>query len=410
MSSFDLLGVAVDSLRANVLRTSLTMLGIVIGVAAVIAMVAIGAGAESRVQNLIQNLGTNILVVQNGTSMSSGARGGAGTQPSLTEGDAEAIGREIISVEISAPSVRGVGQLVYGNMNWSTALQGITPDYFDARNWVIAHGRNFSDVDVRSAAKVAVIGQTVADKLLPGQDPVGQMIRIARVPFTVIGVLQAKGQTPFGSDQDDILFLPLSTAKKRVIGGRQARGDLVANITVKVRDAESIAEAEHDLKELLRLRHRLRPGQPDDFHVRNVSQFLEARAESSRVMALLLASVAGVSLIVGGIGIMNIMLVSVTERTREIGLRMAVGARNRDIMLQFVLEAVALSLVGGVVGIVLGSASSMALATFGDWPTIIQAEAIIIAVGFSAAVGVFFGYYPARKAARLDPIESLRHE
>jgi putative ABC transport system permease protein len=410
MNKLDLFRVALDSLRANVLRTSLTMLGIIIGVAAVIAMVAVGAGAESRVQSLIQNLGANILIVQNGSSTSGGARGGAGTQPSLTEDDAETIVRAIPAVEIAAPSVRGTGQVVFGNANWSTSLQGISTDYLPARNWTIARGRAFTAAEQRAAAKVALVGQTIVDKLLPGQDPVGQIIRIQRVPFTVIGVLEAKGQTPYGSDQDDLVYIPLATAKKRVLGGRRVRGDYVGSITVKARSAEVVAEAEREVKELLRTRHRIRPGQPDDFVVRNVAQFLEARAESSRVMSLLLASVAGVSLIVGGIGIMNIMLVSVTERTREIGLRMAVGARNRDIMVQFVIEAVTLSLVGGAVGIALGVAGSMAVAATAGWPMLIEPAAIVMAVGFSGAVGIFFGYYPARKAARLDPIESLRHE
>jgi putative ABC transport system permease protein len=410
MSLFDCMLTAFGSLRANPMRSVLTALGIIIGVGAVIAMVAVGAGAERRVQTVIQNLGTNILIVLNGTTTSSGRRQGYGSKPSLTEGDAKALAAEIPSVLIAAPSVRGAGQLVAGNVNWYTGIYGTDTDYFEARGWKLAKGRLQTPAESRAAAKVAILGNTVAEQLFPGQDPLGQIIRVQRVPFEVIGVFAAKGQTPNGTDQDDVVFVPLSTAKKRVLGGRQVRGDYLGSIVVQVRSAAEVAEAETQVKELLRRRHRLQRGQADDFYVRNLAQILEARAESSRIMGILLAAVAGVSLIVGGIGIMNIMLVSVTERTAEIGLRMALGARSRDIMAQFVIEAVLLSVIGGIVGIALGVAGSVALAQAGDWPTLIETEAVVAAVFFSGAVGIFFGYYPARKASRLDPIIALRHE
>ncbi len=404
MSFFDCMLTAFGSLRANPMRSVLTALGIIIGVGAVIAMVAVGAGAEHRVQTVIQNLGTNILIVLNGR------RQGYGSKPSLTEGDAKALAAEIPAVQIAAPSVRGAGQLIAGNTNWYTGIYGTDNDYFEARSWNIEKGRVYLPNEMRSAAKVAILGHTVADQLFPGQDPVGQIIRVQRVPFEIIGVFAAKGQTPNGTDQDDVLFVPLSTAKKRVLGGRQVRGDFLGSIVVQARSAGEVAEAEAQIKEVLRRRHRLQRGQADDFYVRNLSQILEARAESSRIMGILLAAVAGVSLIVGGIGIMNIMLVSVTERTAEIGLRMALGARGRDIMAQFVIEAVMLSVIGGIIGIALGIAGSVALAKAGDWPTVIETEAVVAAVIFSGAVGIFFGYYPARKASKLDPIIALRHE
>ncbi len=410
MKALDSLLTALDSLRTNILRTALTTLGIIIGVAAVIAMVAVGAGAEQRVQALIQSLGANVLIVLNGTSVSGGARGGSGSVISLTTADARALEQEVPAVRIAAPMVRGSGQIIFGNANWFTTIYGAPQSYLEARDWVVDRGRGFTAADERGARKVALVGQSVVDELFAGTDPIGASIRIKRVPFKVVGVTGVKGQTPFGRDQDDVVFIPLSTAKKRVLGGRQVRADFVGAITVKARTAELIGEAETEVSETLRRRHRIRPGQPDDFVVRNIAQILEARAESQRTMAFLLAAVAGVSLIVGGIGIMNIMLVSVTERTREIGLRMAVGARGRDIMVQFVIEAVALSLIGGLIGSPLGVGGSLAVARLAGWPMIVSPGAILLAMGFSAVVGIFFGYYPARKAARLDPIEALRHE
>jgi len=362
------------------------------------------------VQAEIQSLGANILVVQNGTRLASGARGASGSAISLTEADARALEAEVPAVAIAAPSVRGSGQIVYGNTNWFTTILGAGDAYLQSRDWVIASGRTFSVADERAAAKVAILGRTVVDRLFEGRDPVGETVRILRVPFSVVGVTEARGQTPYGSDQDDVIFVPLASAKKRVIGGNRVRGEHVHAITVKARGPELIAEAEREVVEVLRRRHRIRAGAPDDFSVRNITQILEARRASERTMGFLLACVASVALLVGGIGIMNIMLVSVTERTREIGLRMAVGAAGRQILAQFVIEAVTLSLFGGLLGIGLGIGGSLLAARLADWPIVISPEAILLAVAASAAVGIFFGYYPALKASRLDPIEALRHQ
>ncbi|HIO39619.1 MAG TPA: FtsX-like permease family protein [Rhodospirillales bacterium] len=401
---------ALGAIQANVLRSVLTALGIIIGVAAVIVMISVGAGAQKQVDDVIKKLGSNLVIVVPGTTTSGGARGARGSRRTLTEDDAIAIQNEVPTVRVSAPTVRGSGQIIFGNRNWSTVIRGVTPDYGQAREWEIADGRWFSNDEVRSAAKVALIGETVSESLFGNDNPVGQIIRIKRVPFTVIGTLVGKGETPMGNDMDDVVFIPLTTAKKRTLGGRRVSGRLVGVVFVKSNSAEVVDDTIRDMTKLLRLRHKLRPGQPNDFFVRNLSSILEARANSSRVMNLLLAAVASISLIVGGIGIMNIMLVSVTERTREIGLRMAVGAKGRDILLQFLIEAVTLSLIGGVIGIVFGLGGSYIIAMIGNSPAIVQPYSIFLAFGFAAAVGVFFGFYPARKAARLDPIEALRYE
>jgi putative ABC transport system permease protein len=401
---------ALRALHANVMRSVLTTLGIIIGVAAVIIMVSVGAGAEAQVAALIQSLGSNLIIVLPGTSTSGGVRLGRGTRPTITEDDAAAIQREIPTVQAVAASVRGSGQVVFGNLNWSTIIYGVTPEYLDVREWEIATGRAFTRAEVKAAAKVVLLGETVVESLFPDQNPVGQIVRIKRVPFEVMGVLRGKGQTPMGQDQDDIVFIPLSTAKKRVLGGRSLSGKTVGAIFVKAHAPELVSETEEQMRAVLRQRHRLRQDQDDDFFIRNLSQILETRAESSRAMALLLAAVASVSLIVGGIGIMNIMLVSVTERTREIGLRMAIGARSRDILAQFLIEAVTLSLIGGLIGILVGLGGSMGIAKASNWPTVIEINSVILAFAFSAAVGVFFGFYPARKAGNLDPIEALRYE
>jgi putative ABC transport system permease protein len=410
MTHLDAVLVALRALRANVLRSVLTTLGIIIGVGAVIVMIAVGAGAEARMAELINSLGSNLVMVLPGSSTAGGVRLGAGTRPSITEEDAVAIQREIPSVHVAAPSIRGNGQVVFGNLNWSTLIYGVTPEYLVARDWEIEKGRAFTTEEVKGAVKVALLGQTVAENLFPGQDPVGQMVRIKRVPFKVVGVLKGKGETLMGRDQDDTLFIPLTSARKRVLGGRELGGDTVGVIYVKVRETGLVPQAIQETTELLRQRHRIRPGQEDDFFIRNLSQVMETRAESARAMSLLLAAVASVSLIVGGIGIMNIMFVSVTERTREIGLRMAVGARSRDIMTQFLIESVTLSLVGGFIGVILGVMGSVLIATAGEWPTLVEIRSVLLAFGFAAAVGVFFGFYPARKASRLDPIVALRYE
>jgi len=402
--------IAVRALRVNKLRSALTMLGIIIGVSAVIAMVGVGAGAQARVAEQIQSLGSNLIIALSGSVTSSGIRLGTGSQLTISEDDASAIAREVPSVQVAAPAVRGTAQVVYGNLNWSTVIQGVTPDYFEARDWPAVDGRQISVEDVDGATKVALVGQTTALNLFGEAEPTGQIIRIKKVPFTVIGMLDRKGQSSWGQDQDDIIMIPISTAKKKVLGTSQASPRSVGSISIKVRPGEDMAEAENQIRALLRQRHRLQPFQDDDFWLRNLSEVLQTQEESSRVMTYLLAAIASVSLLVGGIGIMNIMLVSVTERTREIGLRMAVGARRRHILLQFLIEAVTLSLIGGTAGIALGLSGSRAISYFAEWRTLVAPEAIVLAFGFAAGIGIFFGFYPARKASRLDPIEALRYE
>ena len=402
--------IAVRALRVNKLRSALTMLGIVIGVGAVITMVAVGAGAQARVAEQIQSLGSNMIIVLSGSILSGGVRMGSGSQLTITEDDAWAIQREIPAVAAAAPTSRGGAQVVYGNLNWATGIQGVTLEFFTAREWDVADGRLFSQEEVEGAGKVALVGLTVAGNLFGDSDPLGQVIRIKNVPFTVIGVLERKGQTTFGQDQDDTVLIPLSTAKKKVLGASQANARSVGSIAVKVREARAMPEAEQEIRGLLRQRHRLQAFQDDDFNIRNLTEVLQSQEASSRVLTLLLAAIASVSLLVGGIGIMNIMLVSVTERTREIGLRMAVGARGRDILLQFLVEAVTLSLIGGAIGIAMGLAGSYSIAYFAQWRTLVSTEAVFVAFAFAAAVGVFFGFYPARKAAALNPIDALRYE
>ena len=402
--------IALRSLRVNKLRSALTMLGIIIGVGAVIAMVAVGAGAQARVAEQIQSLGSNLIIVLSGSVTSGGLRMGIGSQQRITEDDAAAVAREVAAVQVAAPSVRGTAQVVFGNLNWSTAVQGVTADYLEARDWSIVSGRAIGPEDVDGAGKIALLGQTTALNLFGDTDSLGQIIRIKKVPFTVVGLLDRKGQNSWGQDQDDVIIIPLSTAKNKVLGKSNTNPRAVGAISIKIRAGEDMAEAEGQIRELLRQRHRLQDYQDDDFWLRNLSEVLQTQEESSKVMTYLLAAIASVSLLVGGIGIMNIMLVSVTERTREIGLRMAVGARGRDILGQFLIEAVTLSLIGGVIGIVAGVAGAEALSYFAEWQTLVAPQSIGLAFGFAAAVGVFFGFYPARKAARLDPIEALRYE
>ncbi|MFP6709531.1 MAG: ABC transporter permease [Alphaproteobacteria bacterium] len=410
MSALDCLRTAGEALRANLLRSVLTALGIIIGVGAVIIMVAVGSGAESRVQDLIKSLGSNLMFVVPGSSSTQGVRQGRGTLTTLTVDDADAMVREIPSVLHAAPVVRGSGQVVFGNLNWSTTIHGIRRDNLEAREWVIENGRGIRPENLHAASKVALIGDTVREKLFGDDNGVGETIRIKRIPFKIIGNLAAKGETPTGQDQDDLVFIPLTTAKKRVLGGRRVAGNRVTFIVVKARSGGELAEAEEAITELLRQRHKIRPGDKDDFGIRNIAELLQKRQESSRIMSLLLAAVAFISLLVGGIGIMNIMLVSVTERTREIGLRMAVGASARDIMAQFLTEAVLISIVGGTIGIALGLGGAAIAAKIASWPLLVQPGSVLLAFGVAAVVGIFFGFYPARKASRLDPIEALRHE
>jgi len=401
--------IAVRSLRANKVRSALTTLGIIIGVAAVIAMLAVGSGASLQLSNQIATMGSNILIVLPGATTVGGIRAGTGTQSSLTVDDAEAIKRECSAVLDVAPFLTGSAQVVYGNQNWSTAVVGTTPSMFFIRDWNFTAGRSFTEQDVKNMAKVCVLGQTVVENLFGKTDPVGKIVRIKSAPFTVIGVLEKKGQTPTGQDQDDTVFVPVTVAQKMLFGTTGIPG-MVKMIMIKAKSADDLPIAEQQVNDLLRQRHRIGPKQDPDFTVRNLTKILETARESVRVMSLLLGVIASISLVVGGIGIMNIMLVSVTERTREIGIRMAVGAKTWDIRLQFLMESLILSLVGGALGIILGIMVSKAISTMAGWPTVISPFGILLAFGFSGFVGIFFGFYPAYKASMLNPIEALRYE
>ena len=410
MNAIDPLIDSLHSLRSNKMRSVLTTLGIIIGVGAVIIMVSVGNGAKAQINAMIDKLGANVMMVMPGRHFGRGAVGDAGSLPTLTEDDALAIKNEVPTVRLVAPVVRGNAQVIVGNLNWSTTVYGITNEYLGARDWGLSRGRLFEAGEMKASSKVVMLGETVAENLFPGQDPVGLSMRINRVPFTVIAVLEVKGQSGFGGDQDDVVLIPISTAKKRVLGGRRLSGNLVSHIFIKAKSADVVSRTEELITALLRQRHRITPNQDDDFRVRNMAEFLNARADSSRAMGMLLMAVASISLIVGGIGIMNIMLVSVTERTKEIGLHMAVGAKGKDIMSQFLIESIVLSLIGGVLGVVLGVGGSLAMSAFSQWQAIIDPLSVILAFSFSAAVGIFFGIYPAHKASLLDPIEALRHE
>ena len=399
--------VAFRALVRNKMRAALTMLGIIIGVSAVIAMVSIGQGASASVQAQIESIGTNLLFVSAGAQNVGGVRSGTGDTGTntLTVEDLDAIKREVPSVSMVTPSVNTRTQLVAGNQNWNTSLQGVSEQYPDIRKWSVQSGAFFTDADVRTAARVIVIGQTLADTLYPGSDPIGQTIRVTNLPFRVVGVMAAKGQDPQGRDQDDIAFAPYTTVQKKVLGRDRVQ---IAYVSAISQDATYTAQSQ--ITDLLRQRHKLTASEPDDFTVRNMTDIAEAANETSQTMTILLACIAGVSLLVGGIGIMNIMLVSVTERTREIGIRMAIGARSSAVRTQFLIESIVLSLTGGTVGIILGVGLSLAIPAMLGWPTLVSMMAIVGSVIFSAAVGIFFGYYPARKAAALDPIDALRYE
>jgi putative ABC transport system permease protein len=397
--------IALRALARNKLRAFLTMLGIIFGVGAVIAMVAIGEGAKATIRAQIASLGTNVLVILPGSSNQGGVRFGSGAVRTLVDDDAKAIARELPAVAFTSPLVRRQEQVIAGNLNWATLVQGVAPEVQQIRDWDIADGRFLHEGDVDSAAKVAVIGQTVAQQLFGNDTPTDAVIRIRNIPFRIVGVLARKGQTGQGADQDDTIMVPYTTMQKRLM-----RITWVHTILVKAVSVDRVEEAEEQITTLLRQRHRIGPDREDDFDVRNLSDIAEAASTTARVMGILLGSVASISLLVGGIGIMNIMLVSVTERTREIGIRMAVGARSRDIMLQFLVEAVVMAATGGIIGILLGIGSSELLKKWAQWPTLIDPTIVAVAFLFSGAVGVFFGFYPAKKAANLDPIEALRYE
>ena len=407
MDLLNIIRVALRALQRNKMRAALTMLGIIIGVSAVVAMVSIGQGAQASVQAQIESIGTNLLFVSAGAQNVGGVRSGAGDTGTntLTVEDLEAIKREVPSVSMVTPAVNARSQLVAGNMNWNTSVQGVSEQYPDIRKWPVQSGQFFTDADVRGAARVVVIGQTIADNLFAGMDPVGQSIRIQNLPFRVVGVMLRKGQDQQGRDQDDIAFAPYTTVQKKVLGSPRLQISYVSAIS-----QDATYTAQQQITELLRQRHKLNANDPNDFTVRNMTDVAEAATETNNTMTMLLACIAGVSLLVGGIGIMNIMLVSVTERTREIGIRMAIGARSSAVRSQFLIESIVLSLMGGIVGILLGVVVSLAIPAFLGWPTLISTMAIIGSALFSAAVGIFFGYYPARKAAALDPIEALRYE
>jgi putative ABC transport system permease protein len=407
MTILMIIKIAFRALVRNKMRAALTMLGIIIGVSAVIAMVSIGQGAQASVQAQISSIGTNLLFVSAGAQNVGGVRSGTGETGTntLTIEDLEAIGREVPSVSMVTPAVNTRTQLIFGNQNWNTQIQGVNEQFPEIRKWNVQDGAFFTDGDVRTAARVLVIGQTIADNLFPGMDPIGQTLRVRDLPFRVVGVMVRKGQDAQGRDQDDTALAPYSSVQKKILGSERVSIAYVSAIS-----QEATFTAQEQITELLRQRHNLGRNEPNDFTVRNMTDIADAANETNSIMTMLLASIASVSLLVGGIGIMNIMLVSVTERTREIGIRMAIGARSSAVRTQFLIESVVLSLTGGMVGILLGLVVSFLIPQMLGWPTMVSTPAIVGSAVFSAAVGIFFGYYPARKAAALDPIDALRHE
>ncbi|HEX6113005.1 MAG TPA: ABC transporter permease [Geminicoccaceae bacterium] len=402
--------VALRSLRAHRLRSALTMLGIIIGVAAVMVMVAVGSGARERIAAQIRSLGANLISISPGSALMKSVRLGSGAAPRLSEDDALAIELEIPGVVVAAPQLYARAQFTVGASNWAGSIRGVTPGYFTAREWAVTAGREMTPEDNSRAAKVVLLGTTMLDKLFGETDPVGATVRIRDVPFTVVGLLDHKGQSVWGDDQDDVALVPLTTARQQFVGISRASPRMVHNITVKFMEGASAEDTMAAIGELLRQRHRLQPGQEDSFLVSNLAEAADVEETATRALSVLLAAVASVSLVVGGIGIMNIMLVTVTERTREIGLRLAVGARQRDVLAQFLVEAVTLALLGGGLGAIVGIAAAAAIAALVQWHVIIDLGALLLAISVAGTVGVFFGYYPARTAARLDPIVALRYE
>ena len=405
MNIRNILKVALRSLGRNKMRSFLTMLGIIIGVGAVIAMMAIGQGAQYNIEQQIATLGTNVLLIFPGSSNQGGVRGGMGSMTSLTADDLDAIKTQCPAVSVAAPVIRTSGQIVFGEQNWGTSIMGSNPEYFTIRSWPLALGQSFTDADVRGATKVCVLGQTVADNLFKGGSAVGSVIRVKKMPFRVVGVLSPKGQSAQGSDQDDIVIAPYTTVQKKLMGVT-----FLGSIMLSAMSDQAMMDAQNEITELLRVRHKIQPWEDGDFTVRSQTEIASAAEATTQVLTILLASIASISLLVGGIGIMNIMLVSVTERTREIGIRMSIGARGRDILFQFLVEAVVLSMAGGLIGVLLGVGSSLLISRLAGWPTLVSTTSIGLAFLFSAAVGIFFGFYPARKAAQLNPIDALRYE
>ena len=411
MNLWKIIGVALIALRLNALRSFLTMLGIIIGIASVIVMVSVSSGSRQVIERAIDQLGSNMLNIRPGTSTTGGRRGGAGSAAPFTEKDIKRLIEEFDFLDGISGSINGSAVVIHGNRNWTTGVIGVHADYIDVRQWVIEEGRNFSDREVRSGGKVALLGQTVIENLFDGHSPIGERIRIKNIPFTVIGALQGKGESTFGRSQDDVIFIPISTARMRV-SGRNARSipNLVGSIYLTVNSSFDLGVAEDELVQFMRVLRKLAPGAQDNFSVRNYAEFIRARNQTSTTLGLLLAVTAAIALFVGGIGIMNIMLVSVTERTREIGLRLAMGARRRDILLQFLIEAVTLCLIGSFFGVVIGLGAGEMIRRLSNIPVLLNVPIIFIAIGSAAFVGIFFGYYPARKASVMNPIDALRYE
>ncbi|TWI02724.1 putative ABC transport system permease protein [Luteimonas cucumeris] len=411
MNFTDILRTAIYALRGNWMRSALTSLGVIIGIAAVIVMVSVGQGTQAEIDKLVSGLGSQRLDISPGSRRGpGGARMSSSSFFTLTEGDVEAIRNEIPEVQLAAGSLRGGTQIVYAENNWSSNWQGVQPDYFEINGWTIADGEGFDAQDYSSAGKEVILGETVRRELFGEDSGIGQTVRLGRVPFTVVGTLAPKGQGGFGQDQDDVVMVPLETGRRRLLGMMGLPPSAVMQVALTVADAKDLSYAQGEIEALLRQRHRIKPGDEDDFTVRNISEIVATRTQTTRLMSLLLGAVATISLIVGGIGIMNIMLVSVTERIREIGLRMAVGAGPSDVRRQFLAEAMLISLIGGVIGIALGIVGALAVGQFSELPVALNGKVIGLAAGFSIATGLFFGYYPARKASQLDPIEALRQQ